>query len=101
MEGDLIKINEWLRPIAWFYGIGVRIRNAMFEAGILPTEWPEARQRKSRGTRRTEIPQESVAATQEAAEEPVEEDAQPIEESDAEATHEPEIEGRSPGWLST
>ena len=65
----------------------------MFEASILPTEWPEARQRKSRGTRRTEIPQESVAATQEAAEEPVEEDAQPIEESDAEATHEPEIEG--------
>ena len=35
MEGDLIKINEWLRPIAWLYGIGVRIRNAMFEAGIL------------------------------------------------------------------
>ena len=38
MEGDLIKINEWLRPIAWLYGIGVRIRNAMFEAGILKSK---------------------------------------------------------------
>lgn len=35
MEGDLIRINEWLLPVAWLYGIGVRIRNEMFETGIL------------------------------------------------------------------
>ncbi|MCD8318859.1 MAG: tetraacyldisaccharide 4'-kinase [Paraprevotella sp.] len=35
MEGDLIKINEWLLPLAWLYGIGVKTRNALFEAGIL------------------------------------------------------------------
>ena len=34
MEGDLIKINEWLLPVAWLYGIGVRIRNELFEMGI-------------------------------------------------------------------
>lgn len=33
----------------------------MFEAGILPTEWPEARQRKSRGVIKTaEIPKETA-----------------------------------------
>lgn len=35
MEGDFIKINEWLLPLSWLYGIGVRVRNAMFELGIL------------------------------------------------------------------
>lgn len=83
----------------------------MFEAGILPTEWPEARQRKSRGVIKTaEIPKETadmlaasiknggyadaatVAAMQEPAEEPLEEEFQPIEESGAKATQEPEIE---------
>ena len=38
MEGDLIKINEWLLPVAWFYGIGVRIRNELFEMGILKSK---------------------------------------------------------------
>lgn len=38
MEGDFIKIKEWLRPISWLYGIGVQIRNTMFECGILPSE---------------------------------------------------------------
>ena len=23
-EGDFIKINEWLLPLSWLYGIGVR-----------------------------------------------------------------------------
>ncbi|MGI6243208.1 MAG: tetraacyldisaccharide 4'-kinase [Prevotella sp.] len=34
-EGDLIKINEWLLPLSWLYGIGVSIRNQLFELGIL------------------------------------------------------------------
>ena len=35
MEGDFIKINEWLTPLSWLYGLGVGIRNQMFELGIL------------------------------------------------------------------
>lgn len=35
MEGDFIKINEWLLPLSWLYGIGVRLRNQMFETGLL------------------------------------------------------------------
>ena len=35
MEGDFIKINEWLLPLSWFYGIGVGFRNFLFEVGIL------------------------------------------------------------------
>lgn len=34
-EGDLIKINEWLLPLSWLYGIGVGIRNQLFELGVL------------------------------------------------------------------
>jgi len=37
-EGDLIKINEWLLPCSWFYGLGVGIRNQMFELGILKSK---------------------------------------------------------------
>ena len=35
MEGDFIKINEWLLPLSWFYGLGVGFRNFLFEVGIL------------------------------------------------------------------
>ncbi len=35
MEGDFIKINEWLLPLSWIYGLGVRFRNQLFELGIL------------------------------------------------------------------
>ena len=38
MEGDLIKINEWLRPVAWIYGIGVRTRNWLFDVNILKSK---------------------------------------------------------------
>ena len=38
MEGDFIKINEWLTPLSWLYGIGVSIRNQMFELGILKSK---------------------------------------------------------------
>ena len=38
MEGDFIKINEWLTPLSWLYGIGVGIRNQMFELGILKSK---------------------------------------------------------------
>lgn len=34
-EGDYIKINEWLKPLSWLYGLGVSIRNKMFDIGIL------------------------------------------------------------------
>lgn len=35
MEGDFIKINKWLRPLSWLYGLGVGFRNTLFELGIL------------------------------------------------------------------
>ena len=35
MEGDLIHINEWMRPLSWLYGCGVRFRNLLFEWGVL------------------------------------------------------------------
>ena len=38
MEGDFIKINEWLTPFSWLYGLGVGIRNQMFEIGILKSK---------------------------------------------------------------
>ena len=37
MEGDFIKINEWLLPLSWLYGIGVSFRNFLFEVGIRKT----------------------------------------------------------------
>lgn len=35
MEGDHIKNYDYLQPLAWLYGLGVRIRNLMFDFGIL------------------------------------------------------------------
>ena len=35
MEGDHIKINYWLMPFAWLYGLVVCIRNLMFDVGML------------------------------------------------------------------
>lgn len=35
MEGDFIKVNDWLTPLSWIYGLGVRLRNRLFELGIL------------------------------------------------------------------
>ena len=35
MEGDFIKTNKWLLPLSWLYGLGVGIRNELFELGIL------------------------------------------------------------------
>ena len=35
MEGDFIKINEWLLPLSWLYGLGVGIRNFLFDVGIM------------------------------------------------------------------
>ena len=37
MEGDFIKINKWLLPLSWLYGLGVRLRNTMFDVGLLKT----------------------------------------------------------------
>ena len=34
MEGDFIKINEWLLPLSGFYGLGVRFRNFLFDVGL-------------------------------------------------------------------
>ena len=33
-EGDLIKINDWLLPLSWIYGIIVRFRNWLFDIGL-------------------------------------------------------------------
>ena len=38
MEGNLIKINEWLLPLSWLYGIGSDVRNMLFNMGILPSK---------------------------------------------------------------
>ena len=35
MEGDFIKVNRWLLPLSWLYGLVVSFRNALFEMGIL------------------------------------------------------------------
>ncbi|MBR1410529.1 MAG: tetraacyldisaccharide 4'-kinase [Prevotella sp.] len=35
MEGDFITINEKLLPLSWLYGLGVGIRNTLFEMGVL------------------------------------------------------------------
>ena len=35
MEGDFIKIYKWLMPLSWLYGLVVRLRNQLFEFGIL------------------------------------------------------------------
>lgn len=35
MEGDLIHINDWLKPLSWFYGAGVWVRNMLFDSGVL------------------------------------------------------------------
>ena len=37
MEGDFIKINKKLLPLSWIYGLAVRLRNTMFEIGLLKT----------------------------------------------------------------
>jgi len=38
LEGDFIKINRWLSPLSWLYGLGVRFRNTLFETGILKSK---------------------------------------------------------------
>ena len=35
MEGDFIKINKWLLPFSWLYGLAVKTRNTLFEMGVL------------------------------------------------------------------
>jgi len=37
-EGDFIHINDWLIPLSWLYGFGVRVRNWLFEIGILKSK---------------------------------------------------------------
>ncbi len=38
MEGNYVKINKWLLPFSWIYGIIVWIRNHMFDMGILKSK---------------------------------------------------------------
>ena len=38
MEGDFIKINRWLLPLSWLYGLGVQFRNTLFDMGILKSK---------------------------------------------------------------
>ena len=37
-EGDFIKINEWLSPLSWLYGLGVKFRNLLFDTGVLKSQ---------------------------------------------------------------
>lgn len=34
MEDNFIKINKWLYPVSWLYGIGVWLRNKLFDWGV-------------------------------------------------------------------
>lgn len=38
MEGDHIKIYDWLMPFSWLYGLIVSIRNIMFDCGVLKSK---------------------------------------------------------------
>ena len=38
MEGNRIKINEWLLPLSWLYGVGTDVRNHLFDMGILSSK---------------------------------------------------------------
>ena len=38
MEGNRIKINEWLLPLSWLYGVGTDVRNQLFDMGILSSK---------------------------------------------------------------
>ena len=38
MEGDFIKINEWMLPLSWIYGMGVGLRNQLFDLGVLKSK---------------------------------------------------------------
>ena len=33
-----LKINKWLYPLAWIYGLVVTLRNKLFDWGVLPSE---------------------------------------------------------------
>ena len=35
VEGDFITINKKLLALSWLYGLGVGIRNTLFEMGVL------------------------------------------------------------------
>ena len=37
VEGDFIKINKWLLPLSWLYGMVSKLRNTLFEMGVLKT----------------------------------------------------------------
>lgn len=38
MDGQDFKLFRWLRPVAWLYGAGVRLRNKLFDWGWLRSE---------------------------------------------------------------
>lgn len=38
MEGDLIRINRWLMPLSWLYGVCTEARNMLFDSGILKSK---------------------------------------------------------------
>lgn len=35
VEGDFIHIHRWLLPLSWLYGLGVAVRNLLFDVGVL------------------------------------------------------------------
>ena len=37
-EGDFIKINDWLLPLSWIFKLIIRMRNQLFDLGILKSQ---------------------------------------------------------------
>ena len=35
MESGMTQIRRWLMPLSWLYGVGVDVRNALFDSGVL------------------------------------------------------------------
>lgn len=38
MEGDHIKIYDWLLPLSWLYGFGVFVRNTLYDIGFFKSK---------------------------------------------------------------
>lgn len=38
MEGELIRTNSWLAPLAWIYGMVTFLRNCLFDWGVLKSK---------------------------------------------------------------
>ncbi len=35
MESALVKVNKWMLPLSWLYGLAIELRNSLYENGVL------------------------------------------------------------------